>query len=79
MARGESGRIVVEVAPSLKGAVYAELAKRGLTLKAWFTLQAERLLEQGAQAGPFASQLPEQGKLTEASQPINTAAGKERT
>lgn len=44
MARGASGRIVLEVDPDLKGELYVELARRGLTLKAWFIGEAERLV-----------------------------------
>lgn len=47
MARGESGRIVLQVDPDLKGELYVELARRGLTLKAWFTGEVERLLDGG--------------------------------
>jgi hypothetical protein len=45
MARGDSGRIVLEVDPDLKGELYVELAKRGLTLRAWFIGEAERLVD----------------------------------
>lgn len=44
MARGESGRIVLEVDPDLKGELYVELARRGLTLKAWFVGEAKRFV-----------------------------------
>lgn len=44
MARGDSGRIVLQVDPDLKGDLYVELARRGLTLKAWFIGEAERLV-----------------------------------
>ena len=36
MARGSSGRIVIEVEPSLKTELYKALAQRELTLKDWF-------------------------------------------
>ena len=36
MARGSSGRIVIEVEPSLKTELYKALAHRELTLKDWF-------------------------------------------
>lgn len=41
MARGESGRIVIEVDPTLKRELYAALALSGSTLKDWFVLTAE--------------------------------------
>ena len=36
MAKGESGRIVIEVDPHLKRQLYSALASDGSTLKAWF-------------------------------------------
>lgn len=56
MARGDSGRIVIEVDPHLKGELYVELARRGLTLKAWFVSEAERLVESGRQPALFAAE-----------------------
>jgi len=44
MARGHSGRIVIEYDPSRKAELYVELARRGLTLKAWFSGEVDRLL-----------------------------------
>jgi hypothetical protein len=41
MARGKSGRIVIEADPKLKNELYATLAKKGITLKEWFIIQAE--------------------------------------
>jgi hypothetical protein len=41
MARGESGRIVIEVDPALKRELYAALAITGSTLKDWFIRNAE--------------------------------------
>ena len=42
MAKGESGRIVIEVDPALKEEIYAALNRDGLTLKSWFVQQASR-------------------------------------
>ena len=36
MARGNSGRIVIEVDPAVKRELYATLAMSGSTLKDWF-------------------------------------------
>lgn len=41
MAKGDSGRIVLEVDPKLKKELYAILALEQLTLKEWFILNAE--------------------------------------
>lgn len=36
MARGKSGRIVIEIDPSAKSELYASLARDNRTLKEWF-------------------------------------------
>ena len=58
MARGESGRIVIEVDPALKRELYAALAIAGSTLKDWFIRNAEGYCASGAQASLF-TDLPE--------------------
>jgi len=40
MSIGNSGRIVIEVDPSLKRELYVALSLEGLTLKDWFIRQA---------------------------------------
>jgi len=50
MARGSSGRIVIEVDPLMKRALYVELARQGLTLKAWFIVEAEHFIAVGDQS-----------------------------
>ena len=42
MAKGDSGRIVIEVDPALKEEIYAALNRDGLTLKSWFVQQANK-------------------------------------
>lgn len=44
MARGLSGRIVIEVDPATKHSLYVALARHGLTLKAWFLREAGQYL-----------------------------------
>ena len=46
MAKGTSGRIVVDVDPALKSEVYIALAAQGSTLKDWFLKQARRLCDE---------------------------------
>ncbi|MDC4998403.1 hypothetical protein OHW19_17705 [Acinetobacter baumannii] len=41
MAKGDSGRIVLEIDPTLKKNLYAILAMEQQTLKEWFVLRAE--------------------------------------
>ncbi|MBI4025944.1 MAG: hypothetical protein HY360_13240 [Verrucomicrobia bacterium] len=44
MARGESGRIVIEVEPGMKRRLYAALALSGSTLKDWFIKSATEFI-----------------------------------
>ncbi len=44
MARGPSGRIVVEIDPKRKHALYAALAADGLTFKDWLIAASENYL-----------------------------------
>jgi hypothetical protein len=45
MARGNSGRVVLEVDPTLKKQLYALLVLEQLTLKDWFIKKAEEYVE----------------------------------
>lgn len=45
MSIGTSGRIVIEIDPETKRALYSTLARDGLSLKDWFLHQAHRHLE----------------------------------
>ena len=58
MARGDSGRIVVEVDQDLKAALYATLAQESLTLKAWFIREAEHYVQSYRQPALFAAEPP---------------------
>ncbi|MBU1695264.1 MAG: hypothetical protein KKC51_15065 [Verrucomicrobia bacterium] len=49
MARGESGRIVLEIDPSAKDRLYEAVTKDGLTLKEWFLRKAEEYLRDRGQ------------------------------
>jgi hypothetical protein len=46
MARGNSGRLVIEVDPNLKRQLHSALAARGTTLKAWLIENANELLSE---------------------------------
>ncbi len=52
MARGPSGKLVVEVETSLKDALHARLAAQKTTMKQWFIEEAEEYLR-GQQALPL--------------------------
>lgn len=45
MARGQSGRIVLEVDPELKNELYSAISKKGITLKDWFVDTAEQYIK----------------------------------
>jgi|688.fasta_scaffold2129731_2 hypothetical protein len=53
MARGQSGRIVIEVDPALKQDLYVALAKSNCTLKHWFLGAAVQFCEEQAQPDLF--------------------------
>ena len=45
MARGESGRIVIEMDPEIKQELYQKLQGENSNLKAWFLAQVENYLD----------------------------------
>ena len=53
MARGESGRIVIEVEPETKKRLYASLALSGSTLKDWFLKNAQDYCQDAGQQSLF--------------------------
>ena len=53
MARGGSGRIVIEVDPGLKHELYSALAASGSTLKEWFVREAKRYCASVSQPSLF--------------------------
>ena len=53
MARGKSGRIVLEIDPSEKVALYSAINEDGMTLKDWFLKQASRYLLERSQLPLF--------------------------
>ena len=42
MAKGNSGRVVIEIDPDFKRSLYSVLAADGVTLKHWFIQAAEK-------------------------------------
>jgi len=53
MARGESGRIVIEIEPETKKRLYASLALSGSTLKDWFLKKAADYCHDAGQPSLF--------------------------
>jgi hypothetical protein len=55
MARGESGRIVLEIDPDEKRELYSALTRDGMTLKAWFLRRATEYLREREQRQLFSA------------------------
>ncbi|MFK5948276.1 MAG: hypothetical protein QM500_05865 [Methylococcales bacterium] len=53
MAKGSSGRIVIEVDPGIKHELYEALGKEDLTLKDWFLMNADEFLKDKGQISLF--------------------------
>ena len=46
MAKGESGRLVIEIDPSIKKELYDTLGDKGLNMKEWFLMNAKAYLRE---------------------------------
>ena len=66
MARGRSGKIVVDIDPALKDRLYVQLAQENLTLKEWLIRQIERYLADRVQPPLFPDTPPAARKSGEA-------------
>lgn len=53
MARGESGRIVLEIDPAEKQVLYDAVTRDGMTLKDWFLRKATEYLRERGQGQLF--------------------------
>ena len=53
MARGKSGRIVIEVDPSIKKKLYEALVSNDMTLKEWFLKSADDFISNKNQLKMF--------------------------
>jgi hypothetical protein len=62
MAKGTSGRVVIEVDPALKAELYETLDRDGLTLKDWFVQRASRYVANRIQL-PLALATPDEEEL----------------
>ena len=56
MARGNSGRIVLEIDPKIKQNLYSELSRHNLTLKDWFLDRATSFINNSTQPPLFAAE-----------------------
>lgn len=64
MARGESGRIVLEIDPSEKEELYNAVTKDGMTLKDWFLRKATEYLRDRNQTQLFSPQALAESPVT---------------
>lgn len=78
MARGQSGRIVIEVDPTFKLELYVALARSNSTLKDWFVDAAARFCETQAQPDLFAEALSDGNLVTDAATTSEDTAGRGR-
>jgi hypothetical protein len=58
MARGPSGRIVVDIDPALKRDLHAALAAEGISLKDWLIERANRFIAERNQPFLLAAEEP---------------------
>lgn len=55
MARGTSGKIVLEIEPAEKEKLYSAVKRNGLTMKEWFLQQMDIYLDRSVIAEPHPS------------------------
>ena len=64
MAKGSSGRIVVEIDPELKQELYRALGEEGINMKQWFLGNVGQYLEERVQPSfPFVSSVSNSKKV----------------
>ena len=84
MARGESGRIVLEIDPTEKQELYNALTRDGMTLKDWFLRRATEYLREREQQQLFSpsmlaeSQVPYRPSAATEDKEIKKTKGKRR-
>jgi hypothetical protein len=76
MARGESGRIVLEIDPSEKKELYEALTKDGMTLKDWFLRRASSYLRERGQGHLFEPMALAEAPVTYRTAPASAAKKK---
>ena len=50
MAKGSSGRLVIEIDPLIKKELYERLGEKGLNMREWFLINANAYLKQNKQS-----------------------------
>ena len=82
MARGGSGRIVLEIEPSEKEELYDAVTKDGMTLKDWFLRKASEYLRERNHPQLFGPQAlaesPVAYRVTRKKKPKSTSKPKKR-
>jgi len=72
MARGDSGRIVLEIDPAEKQELYNAVTRDGMTLKDWFLRQATDYLRERGQGQLFGA-----SALAESAVPYRAGAARD--
>ena len=65
MARGESGRVVIEIDPLMKRELYSALSLSGKTLKDWFIERASEFCSSTSQPSLFESTVAKTDQVSE--------------
>tara|TARA_B110000046_G_scaffold88643_1_gene96717 strand:+ start:1239 stop:1430 length:192 start_codon:yes stop_codon:yes gene_type:complete len=50
VAKGSSGRLVIEIDPSIKKELYERLGEKGLNMREWFLINANAYLKKNKQS-----------------------------
>jgi len=50
VAKGSSGRLVIEIDPSVKKELYERLGEKGLNMREWFLINANAYLKKNKQS-----------------------------
>jgi len=82
MARGPSGRIIIEIEPAFKRDLHSALAADGLSLKEWFIKQGSDYLrhrKQPALPGIIYSHATDEPLLLAAEEPPDAKTAKKRS
>jgi hypothetical protein len=69
MARGQSGRIVLEIDPTIKRAIHARLVAEGRSLKGWFLERVEEYLDPRQQVLPLGEYVVKEPPVMQVAEP----------
>ena len=61
MAKGSSGRLVIEIDPLIKKELYERLGEKGLNMREWFLINANAYLKQNKQSSLLIDKVSQKG------------------